>query len=375
MFWFIGFVITYWPRWLQDRGFDSTEIGFILAGAVWMKFPLNLLLGNLSQRSGKRRLYIQALSLIVLLALPLFYFNRSFGVYVLIWAIIGSSITALIPMTDSISVSLQQKSHLNYGHVRLWGSLSFICAAIIGGTILDSVGISHTLTLMIFGAAILLLSASMLPDLRSQPAKDSLAALTTLLSSREFILFLMVVALIQSSHAVLYGFASIHWRSLGLSEATIGWLWAEGVIAEIVIFFFSARFTSRLGPWRLLMLGSLIATIRWAGLANTSSLTGLILLQWMHAFSFALSHLGMMEFIRQKIATDASTSAQTLIDALALGLAFGGTMLLAGVLYGMYAGEAWYAMSFMTAVAFVLASRGHIQFHGIGKIFPSKGKA
>ena len=42
-------------------------------------------------------------------------------------------------------------------------------------------------------------------------------------------------ALIQSSHAVYYAFGTIHWQAAGHSEAVIGWLWAEGVIAETVL--------------------------------------------------------------------------------------------------------------------------------------------
>lgn len=368
LFWFIGYVVTYWPRWLQDRGFDSTEIGLILAAAVWMKIPLNLTLGRLSRRTGERRLYIRLLALIVLLALPLFWLGRSFELYLLLWAVAGASITALIPLTDSISVTLQQKSRFDYGRARLWGSMSFIVAAILGGWVLGKVGIEHTLTLMLAGALALLVTAALLPDLRSRPARNTHPPAGALLASREFLLFLAVVALTQSSHAVLYGFASIHWRSAGHSEAVIGWLWAEGVIAEIIIFFFAARFTGRLGPWRLLMLGSSMATVRWIGLASTSSLGGLVVLQWLHAFSFALTHLGMMEFIRHKIAGEATTSAQTLVDAVALGLAFGTSMLLAGLLYGAVGASGWYAMAVMTALAFILATTGRFRFRNAGPL-------
>ena len=69
-----------------------------------------------------------------------------------------------------------------------------------------------------------------------------------------FLLFLGAAAAIQSSHAVYYAFGTLHWRGLGHSEAVIGWLWAEGVIAEILLFAFGSALGSRLSPARLLMV-------------------------------------------------------------------------------------------------------------------------
>ena len=46
----------------------------------------------------------------------------------------------------------------------------------------------------------------------------------------------LLAGLLNSSHAVLYGFGTLHWRSLGISNGLIGLLWTVGVLAEIVIF-------------------------------------------------------------------------------------------------------------------------------------------
>ena len=47
------------------------------------------------------------------------------------------------------------------------------------------------------------------------------------MSNRVFVIFLIAVGLVQASHAAYYGFATIHWRAAGLSDAVIGALWAE----------------------------------------------------------------------------------------------------------------------------------------------------
>ena len=59
----------------------------------------------------------------------------------------------------------------------------------------------------------------------------------------------MAAALIQGSHASYYTFASIGWQSAGLGGLTIAGLWALGVLAEIVVFAVSPRFTLQPSCW------------------------------------------------------------------------------------------------------------------------------
>ena len=51
-----------------------------------------------------------------------------------------------------------------------------------------------------------------------------------------FVLFIVAAGLIQSSHAVLYGFGTLHWLAAGYDKDTIGLLWAVGVVAEVMLF-------------------------------------------------------------------------------------------------------------------------------------------
>ncbi len=77
------------------------------------------------------------------------------------------------------------------------------------------------------------------------------AACSTAISS----LFLAAATLIQSSHAVYYAFGTLYWQRLGYSDAVIAWLWAEGAIAEVVLFYFGAGLVRRCGPLMLMALG------------------------------------------------------------------------------------------------------------------------
>ena len=75
---------------------------------------------------------------------------------------------------------------------------------------------------------------------------------------------LIAAALIQSSHAVVYSFSTIHWKSIGFSESLIGILWAEGVLAEIILFQYSSLVLKRISPTMLIVIAAAAGIIRWS---------------------------------------------------------------------------------------------------------------
>ena len=70
----------------------------------------------------------------------------------------------------------------------------------------------------------------------------------TLLRNPVFLAVALASALIQSSHALYYGFSTLQWRAAGYDGALIGVLWGLGVAAEVALFAFSARLPKRLSP-------------------------------------------------------------------------------------------------------------------------------
>src|SRR5205814_10592818 len=81
-----------------------------------------------------------------------------------------------------------------------------------------------------------------------------------------FWIFILAASALQASHQVYYGFGTLYWRSLDFSDTTIGWLWAEGVLAEILLFWQGRRLLARLGPIGLMVLGGVAGGDRGSAL-------------------------------------------------------------------------------------------------------------
>ena len=164
-----------------------------------------------------------------------------------------------------------------------------------------------------------------------------------------FWIFVLAASALQASHQVYYGFGTLYWRSLGFSDTTIGWLWAEGVLAEILLFWQGRRLLARLGPIGLMVLGGIAGILRWSLAGALTWLPFIAALQLLHAFTFGASHLGAMHYLSRAVPPSAAASAQSLYAALSSGLGSGLVMGIAGALYSAFGGGAYSFMAVLSA--------------------------
>lgn len=355
LFLFVGIYLPFWPVWLESRGMTAAEIGILLAVGTWVKVLANPLVGHIVDRRGDRRIPMIVLAGAGLAAGVLFYLAHGFWVLLVISGLFGFALSALFPLSDNLTVRVASERGLQYGRIRLWGSISFIAAAMLGGRILEGKPDSWVLMLVLIAVGLTWISTFWLPDAR-WPTEERRKGLSfRLLTNPVFLLFLASASLIQSSHAVYYGFATLFWRSMGHSDTVIGWLWAEGVAAEVILFLFGGALLARLGPVWLLATAGLAALLRWGITGLTVDLVPLLLVQALHAFTFGATHLAAVHFIARAAPSNLSASAQSLYSALGTGVGFGIMMPLAGYLYEQFAGAAFLFMAAMTVVGTVCA--------------------
>ena len=165
-----------------------------------------------------------------------------------------------------------------------------------------------------------------------------------LLRSPAFLATIVASALIQSSHSTYYVFGSITWQLAGLGGLTIAALWALGVLAEIVVFALSPRFT--LQPSTLVVIGGLGALTRWLITAQEPSVAVLAVVQLAHGMSYGLTQLGTMGLMVRHVPMPFVTRAQGYLAACG-GILSSSASIVSGLIYARYGQGAYYAMAAM----------------------------
>ncbi|ABC22457.1 MFS transporter [Rhodospirillum rubrum] len=353
LFAIVGVTLPFWPLWLADRGLAPTEIAIVAGAAIWSKILVNPLAGSLADALGRRRAVMLGLAAASLALYGALALVQGFWP-ILILAVAASSLfTALMPLTETVTLAALRFGGLDYGRVRLWGSVSFIALAMGLGPVIAAFGagvISWTIV------ALLGVVLAVLPGMPDPPEGRRGATggarlgggrlprdggMLGLLTNGRFVLFLISDGLIQAGHATYYALGSVHWHKAGLGETQVGLLWAEGVVAEVLLFAFGAPLVRLCGPFGLLGLAAAAGVARWSITAWTTDPAILALIQPLHGLTFAAAHLGSMHHITRSIPTDRAARAQALYSAVCAGMIMGAAMTLAGPAYAALGGRAF----------------------------------
>jgi PPP family 3-phenylpropionic acid transporter len=343
---FAGIQLPYLPVWLEAKGLDSRQIGFALAAAMGARPLIVPFATRVADRYGvlKGPLVLAGFAAIGLFALV--GASEGFLAILLTFGLASLAQTVMLPFADAYALRGLAERQRTYGSVRLWGSVTFIAANFAGGMLLEAFGAGNLIWALVAAMAVTAASAAALRPLGAAPREEKEAPATTapLWRSKTFIAVVAAASLIQSSHAVLHGFATLQWTALGLQGPTIGALWAIGVVAEIALFAVSGRVLLVLRPLELIAFGAAGAFVRWTAMAFDPPAMALPALQCLHALSFGATHIGSMQVLARLAGERRGATAQG-DYATVVGLVFAVAMSFTGVLVQALGAYAYLAMS------------------------------
>ena len=358
-FCFGGVVLPFFPVWLQARGLTEVQIASCIALPALGRVLLTPLAGLFADRAPNRRFAIICLT--VPAALIFFFAGQASG-YVPILLITGAAFTAQTlaqPAAEALALTGMRRLGLDYGRLRVSGSIAFIVTNLGSGALLSLLYPGAIFWLI---AGTLVISVAVAFALPVTPkavrraddaARPDARPVWRVLARPGFLALILVGALVQASHAVLYSFGSIHWRALGFDGIEVGAFWAIGIVVEVTVFSFSGVLVRRFGPLGLMAIGACAAIIRWAAAAQDPGFLGFLALQSLHGLTFGAVYLGNQHAIARAVPEEMTASAQG-IYAMITGVIMAGTTQLAGTLYQSYGAEAYLFMIALPVVALLI---------------------
>ena len=364
LFLVVGCYLPYLPIWLSWRSLDADEIAVLLAAPLFTRILFTPAISFAADRLGDRRKILIGLAWGSLFSFLLLWAAGGFLTMLLATVLLAINWTTIMPLIETVAVTGIRSRALDYGRVRLWGSLSFIVASLGAGFIIGRLSPAVVMPLLVGATTLMILGVHLLPrELAGSAPKSSppvrggpkLADALAFVRAPLFLLFLLAASFVQASHALYYTFGSLHWRAQGIPDGAIGALWSVGVVAEVALFAVSGRVIAYCGTARLLMLAGLAATLRWAFMAIDPPFFVTALLQTLHAMSFGAAHLAAIHFMTHAVPMDRGATAQGLYAAIVAGLVLGTVTVASGPLYRTFAGEAYAAMAILALIGAVAA--------------------
>ncbi len=349
----LGGTAPFLGLYFAHLGFSPARIGELVAIPMLMRCIAPNLWGWLGDVTGRRLAIVRFGAVCTLAGFALILFDKRYAWLALVMALHAFFWHAVLPQFEVITLAHLREQAARYSQIRLWGSIGFICTVVGLGELFDRFSLDAYPWALIAIMLGILASSLWVPDARPEFRGPGLGEGGFIAQLRRpgVAAFYLCVGLMQLSHGPYYTFLSIHLETLGYSRATIGQLWALGVVAEVILFIGMARILGRFSLRQVLLACFLLAALRWLLLGGLAGhLWVLLLAQLMHAATFGAFHAAAIHFIQRSFGPRQQGQGQALYAALA-GIG--------GALGAVYSGYTWNALgAFWTFAIASLAALG-----------------
>ena len=159
-----GVYVPFLPIWLDWRGVTAGGISVIMAAPFFIRLFVTPAVAMSADESGRHRLFVIALAVIgFTLTIGLSSVRSFWPIFMLCVPMLIATAT-MMPLIETIAVSGMRRRGLDYGQMRLWGSLTFVAASFAGGAGVSVYGRDAIIVFIAIGGS-LSIAAAPLRDL------------------------------------------------------------------------------------------------------------------------------------------------------------------------------------------------------------------
>ncbi|WP_286265615.1 MFS transporter [Thalassotalea atypica] len=337
-FWYfsvLGLLVPFLAVFLDGKGFNSVEIGEMLAIITATRIFGPTLWAMFADKTGKQLPVIRLGALLAFTSFMLMFLVDSYWGITIALALFSLFWTAILPQLEVMTLASIRRSPKIYARIRLWGSVGFIALAVMASELIERFSSDTFITI---GA--LILFTLWLSTLWHKQPKHIKAAIKPTgsiykrLVTPTFIFFFLAGLMLQISFGPYYAFFGLLIRQLDYPGYAIGLFISIGVLAEIGIFIIAGRLFQLFSIKTLLIFSILITALRWYLTGNFGDVAiMLVIAQIIHAASFGLYHSASMQFIQQHFASNQQNRGQAIY--------IGGVYGIGGAIGAYMAGILW----------------------------------
>ncbi len=259
----------------------------------------------------------------------------SYYLFVLVAVLVALFQSAIIPISDSLSLKYTSKVRVHYGNVRLFGSLGFGLAVFIMGRL------SETNETVIFYAFFIALTVSsflggQLPQEKVAGNKHVISGMREIFTYKKFIIFLMITFMIFGPNLANNVYFGLFVADRGGTYTGIGIAFLIAVLSEIPFMRFSGGWIEKLGLMPIATLAGIISLIRWLFYYTEPSLAVVYITSVLQGLSVGLFIPAALQYIRAITPIHMAASAITIYSAIGNGLGNWFSTFFGGIIYDQF---------------------------------------
>jgi MFS transporter, PPP family, 3-phenylpropionic acid transporter len=312
-----------------DLGFTGQQIGILAIFFPLMNFLFATPLSALADRKGWRIQVLQvsifgSAIFVFLLKIP-----STFGLIAIFLAILAFFASPILSIADGLIANMAANHSLNYGSMRLWGSIGFAISASVFGIVWQRFDFAP---MFLVGALlfipIFVVGSSLNPG--AVAAQTERQPISSVFKDVGLVILIATAFLMGISDGLARTFEGIYVLHLGGGNMLVGLMIGFSASSEILTMQFGQKISSRLKNAHTLILSFGLSGVAYIGYALAPGAGWLLPLAIFKGLGFGLFFPTIVRIVNERAPKEWVTTAQSLRSVAMFGLA----PLLAGPLGG-----------------------------------------
>ncbi|WP_313799330.1 MFS transporter [Cytobacillus sp.] len=227
--------------------------------------------------------------------------------------------SAIIPVSDSLSLTYTSKVKVNYGNIRLFGSLGFGIAVFVMGRLSE---LNQEIIFYSFFFSLLAASffAVRMPYEKSSKKQKLLGGVREILFNKKFLVFLGITFLVFGPNLANNTYFGLFIDGSGGTYTGIGIAFLLAVLSEVPFMKVAASWINRIGLLQVATIAGVVSLGRWLLYFAEPDLWIIYATSILQGFSIGLFIPAGLQYIRDITPVHITATAITLYSAIGNGL-------------------------------------------------------
>lgn len=306
-------------------GLNNQEIGWLSALLPLATLIFAPLLSAAADRWRWRVLILQLSLVLTLLSfLPFLWPTPTFTFLLVLMSAQAVMRSPAISLGDTLVTRMAVHHQLNFGNLRLWGSLSFATVAIIGGSLWGEYGYRpmFLVTLLLYMPVVWLAGGLEEGQSEAHPAASKMGHPAGGLW-RNYPLWVILIANFLAGIGInlTFTFDGVFMHQLGGNGFMVGLMFGLAAFCELPSMQYSQWITQKLAGPRTLILSLIILAIALMGYTHSFTAWHLLLFAAVRGVGFGLFLISTIRLVDELAPAEWASTAQSLRNAGIFGLA------------------------------------------------------
>lgn len=349
---------VFMPVWLAHQGVGAEQVGVLVSIPMLLRVVFVAPVLGLADRLRKIRELLFACLAATAGLMATLDLAHGFAAIAALFVVMSVSWDPIPILADAYAVCAVRARGLDFGRLRVWGSIAFVVANLVGGKAIDLSGVRIVPALT---AGLLLVPLAVIPFLPAdrvlgEAAPSAKGEWRSLLGDGPLVLVMLATALVVSSQALFAVFSAIHWTARGYSATFVGVLSAIGIVSEIAVLWLAQMGLRGRSPLWLILASGLLTILRWLLMALDPGPALLVVVQLLQGPGMGVV-AGLMLFIAEAAPQRLIATAQG-VNAVVVGLFAAVLAGASGFLWRVLGSHAYLVMALVAAAGLaMIASR------------------